>query len=80
MFPENTAQNSGCSGCSLIIIFNFLFGGFLCDYCLWAILGKNIHWIGDILIGLFAGEVLFPVAIICFLLKLFGVETPFVGG
>jgi hypothetical protein len=77
---ENTARSSGCGGCLVVILFNFLFGGFLSDYCLWSIIGVNIHWFGDILIGLVAGEVLLPIAIVCFILRLFGVQAPFVGG
>lgn len=78
---KNQTANGGCGGCVLVVLlFNLLLGGFLCDYCLYSILGKNIHWFGDILIGLFAGEVLFPIAIICFLLRLFGLEAPLIGG
>jgi len=46
-FMEDPKQG-GCCGCiAVFIVFNLLFGGFLFDYCLYSILGKNIHWLGD---------------------------------
>lgn len=71
-------NQGGCGGClTVVFVFNLLFGGFLFDYCLYSILGKNIHWVGDVLCGLFLAEACFPVAIVCFILRLFGVEAPF---
>ena len=71
-------KQGGCCGCiAVFFVFNLLFGGFLFDYCLYSILGKNIHWLGDMLCGLVLGEVCLPLAIVCFILRLFGVEAPF---
>lgn len=59
----------GC-GC-LILLLNLLLGGWSVDYLL-QFLGKNIHWIGDVLIGLVIGQFTIPIALVIWLLQLFG--------
>lgn len=57
-------------GC-LILLLNLLLGGWSVDYLL-QFLGKNIHWIGDVLIGLVIGQFTIPIALVIWLLQLFG--------
>jgi len=71
----------GCGGCiTAILVVNLTLGGFCFDYCLQFIFGKDIHFMGDIICGLFLGELAIPAAVICFVLNLFGIEAPLVGG
>lgn len=63
-----TLVNCGC-----LLIFNLLIGGWSVNYLLDAFLGKTIPFIGAALIGLVAGEVSVPVAIVVWLLRLFNV-------
>jgi len=60
-------------GLNLSIILGYLaLMGWSVDYILsW--LSKDIPFIGDMVIGLFAGTVSIPVAIVGYILKLFGV-------
>lgn len=65
-----TKDEMNVSGC-LILLLNLLLGGWSVDYLL-QFLGKNIHWIGDVLIGLIAGQFTIPIALVIWLLQLFG--------
>ena len=68
----------GC-GCMIsILVANLSLGAFATDYSLWYILGKNIPWYGDMLIGLVAGEITMPLMFICFILRTCGVDAPLV--
>jgi hypothetical protein len=61
-------------GCFLVIaLFNFLVGAWSVNYLLLVFLGKTIPFLGAALIGLFAGEISIPTAIVVWLLKVFGV-------
>lgn len=71
-----TSSFGGC-GCT-ILLFNLLLGGWSVDYCLNAILGKNIPWYGDVIIGLFTAEVSVPLAIVLWILSLFGIHFPII--
>ena len=67
---------TGC-GCG-VLAFNVAFGGWLFDYCLWNIIGKNVPWYADLIAGLFCGQFALPCAVVVWILKLCGVDTPFV--
>jgi hypothetical protein len=63
----------------IIIAFNLLVGGLLFQYVLYSILGKDIHWIGDVLIGSIPGSYcyylcpptsLWPGSAICAMIKI----------
>ncbi|MGP1666954.1 MAG: hypothetical protein ACTS5I_13780 [Rhodanobacter sp.] len=62
-----------------ILFVNFVLGWFFVDYSLMSILGKDIPFYADLLIGMVLGSAAFPVAIVCWVLRLFGVEAPFIG-
>lgn len=56
----------------VLLVVNILFGGWCVDAILsW--FSKDIPFIADCVIGLFAGEIVIPVAIVGELLKVFGV-------
>ena len=77
---EEAKLFGGCFGCvGAILLVNLTIGGICFDYCLKFIFDKDIHWVGDVICGLFLGELAIPAAIICFILNLFGVEAPLVG-
>lgn len=63
----------------IILIFNITVGALCVDYSLGAIAGVDVPLIADILIGLVAGQVVIPLAIVCFILSACGVVTPFFG-
>lgn len=61
-----------CAQIVLIMLFNLICGMMSVNYILgW--FGKNIPWVGDMVIGLFVAEISVPVAVIGWVLKLFGV-------
>lgn len=73
---ENNVATAGC-GCFLItVIINLLIGGFCFDYTVWFIINKDFPWYVDAICGLIGGELFVPLAIICFILNMFGVQHP----
>ena len=67
--PEIDLQ---CGCMLLLLVINLLAGGWSVNYILLAFLGKTIPFWGAALIGLFAGEISIPAAIVISLLKFFG--------
>lgn len=62
----------GYCGCWVIILLlNLALGGWSVDLIL-SLFDKDIHWIGDVLIGLVIGQFTIPIAIVIWLLQLFG--------
>lgn len=63
----------------LVILFvNLLLGGMSVNYCLSSFMGKTVDFWVATLAGLFLAEITIPLAIVCWLLRLCGVETPFI--
>ena len=61
-------------GCALILVaFNIFVGGWSVNYLLMAFAAKTIPFFWAAAIGLFAGEISVPVAIVVAILKHFGV-------
>lgn len=61
-----------------VIVVNATLGGIAFNYALASLMGKNIPWIADAIIGLFLGEITIPVALICWVIRLCGVPAPFI--
>jgi hypothetical protein len=71
---ENKSGATVNCGCFLLaLIINLLAGSWSVNYLLYFFLEKTIPFVGAMLIGLFAGEVTIPVAIVIVLLKWFKV-------
>ncbi len=66
----NFIANCGCI--ILILLVNFIVGTWSVNYLLLEFAGKTIPTIGAFVIGLFAGEITVPAAIIVWILKAFG--------
>lgn len=65
-------------GCWLsLFAFNLTLGGVCFDYALYSILGKDAPWWADVLVGMVTAQVTVPVAAICWIARLAGVEAPF---
>ena len=65
-------EKAGCGVVLFILLLNVTIGAWSVDYILnW--FSRDIPWIGDAVIGLFVGELSIPVAIIGWILQLFGV-------
>ena len=71
MRREEGIANLSC--CLLVFVLNLLVGGWSVNYLLEFFLNRTIPFIGAALIGLVAGEITFPVAIVIAILKFFGV-------
>lgn len=71
MEKETTGISCGCA--VLAIVFNLFVGGWSVNYLLAFFLGKTIPFIGAALIGLVAGEISVPVALVIWALRYFGV-------
>lgn len=66
-------------GCLLsVLALNLTIGGLCFDYVFYSIFGKDIPWYGDAVAGLFLGEVAIPATVICWIVRLCGIEAPFV--
>lgn len=72
----------GCrlTGCLGILVFNLALGSFAFQYSLWSIFAKDVPWYADMIAGLFLGEFVVPLAVLCWIVRLCGVEVPFVTG
>lgn len=71
---SDSSSNVATCGCGVLLVLGNLFlGGWSVNYLLLFFLGKTIPFIGAALIGLFAGEISFPVACVVALLRYFGV-------
>jgi hypothetical protein len=71
-----TQNESGLAqlGCCLgIVIINLTIGSWSVNYLLNFFLEKTIPWIGAALIGLVAGEITVPVALVVWILNIFGI-------
>jgi hypothetical protein len=74
-YRSSSSDTGGLScGCTiLIVIVNLIVGTWSVNYLLLEFLGKTIPTIAALLIGLVAGEVTIPSAIVVWILKTFGV-------
>jgi len=70
---SGTATTIKCGCVILMLLFNLLFGGWSINYLLAFFIGKTIPFIGAVLIGIIAGEVSIPIAVVIWLLVAFGV-------
>jgi hypothetical protein len=64
---------ASCGCWLLLVVFNLLVGGWSVNYLLSFFLEKTIPFVGAMLIGLFAGEISVPVAVVIAMLKWFGI-------
>ena len=64
---------TSCGSLLLVLLFNLFIGGWSVNYLLNFFLGKTIPFIGAAVIGLVAGEISVPVAVVVALLRAFGV-------
>lgn len=69
-----------CGGCGRfgVLFINITLGALCFDYCLYSLTGKDIPWYGDILCGLFFGEIAIPFALLCLILRMF-LDVPILG-
>jgi hypothetical protein len=71
---QSTESSIASCGCGiLLILFNLFIGGWSVNYLLQFFLAKTISFFGAMLIGLFAGELTVPTAIVIVLLRWFKV-------
>lgn len=55
-----------------------LIGSLSFQYSLKSIFGHNIPWYADIIAGLFFGWATIPISVVCLVIRLCGVEVPFI--
>jgi len=77
-YPRHTSIFSGCGCILLILAINLTLGAYCFNYCLGVIWGTQLSFGLAILGGLFLGEIAIPAAVICWLITLSGVATPFI--
>ncbi len=73
---STTSVNCGCL--ILVILINVTIGAYAFAYCLDSFFAKDASGAVDIIGGLVLGEIVIPLAILCWILKVCGVETPFI--
>lgn len=70
-------NDNGCAGLLGFLFAVFILGPFSANYAVDSIFGRDFHWYIDLLISVFTGGTIHLVAFVCFVLRLFGAETPF---
>jgi hypothetical protein len=66
-------------GCWLaLLVFNLSLGGVCFDYALSSIVAKDVPWYVDAIAGFLTAQITVPVAVICWVLRLAGVDAPFI--
>ena len=70
---DDTSIGLQCGCGILILIINIIIGTWSVNYLLLTLAGKTIPLIGAILIGMVAGELTIPAAIVVWLLKFFSI-------
>lgn len=76
-----SSDNEGLGGCLGLLIYigvSVTLGGYCFGYILETVFGKNVPWYADALGGLVLSSLAVPGAIICWILTLAGVATPFI--
>ena len=48
------------------------------EYSLWCLIGKDIPWYGDLAGGVVCNAFILPVALACWILRLCGIDAPFI--
>lgn len=78
---ELTKEQEGCAYC-LLGACVLTCRAIAFDYALTSIVGKAIPWYGDVVGGFVGWKFTIPVGLICWLLRLCGVDAPFwnIGG
>lgn len=74
---KTNAETTVVAGC-LLLLFNMTIGGMCFAYSLFSVFGKDIPWYGDFIAGLFLGQFAFPLMVICWIIRLCGVQAPFI--
>lgn len=78
---NSTSADHGCGvtcGCLIILlILNLTLGAVCVQYDLYSLWGAELPWYGNVGIGLVAGEVAVPIAIVCWIVRQCGVDAPF---
>jgi len=78
---RGAAEGEACGSCGCaiaILICNLLLGGVTVNYCLESFIGKTVDFVWAAIAGLFLGEISLPLAVVCWLLRICGLHTPFV--
>lgn len=72
MTDEGTIAGCGCFIWIAVIAFNVTIGAMAVNYLIATWLHTDISTVGDVVIGLFTGELAVPAAIVTWLLRYFG--------
>lgn len=68
----------GACGCFVFVwLFFAMIGGWLFQYSLYSITGKDAPWWADVIGGIVLSGFLVPLAVLCWILRLAGVDVPF---
>ena len=74
-------SSDGCTSCgclSVIFLVNVIFGAVSVNYCLESFLNKTVDFWIALIVGLFLGEFTIPLAIVCWILRSCGIQSPFI--
>jgi hypothetical protein len=63
-------------GCLWVAI--FAIGGYMFDYSLMSITGRDVPWWADVIGGIATNGFLLIVTVLCWIARLAGYETPFI--
>lgn len=74
------SNSSGGAGCLIIValvVGGLAVGGLCFDYSLYSITGLDAPWYMDVIAAPLTGEMVVPVAVVCWVVRSCGVEAPF---
>lgn len=75
---HRTSTTAPC-GCYLAyIVFALSLGAFCFDYILYSVFGKDVPWYADMIAGLVMSSITVPLAVVCWIVRLCGIDAPFV--
>lgn len=69
----------GCAQLIAYAVISLVLGAPCFDYWLYSVFGKNIPWYADCVVGFALGPLNITAAIVCWIIRLCGIETPFIG-
>lgn len=61
-----------------LVVAVFALLGLCFDYSLFSIIGKDVPWWADVIGGIVTNGFIFITAVLCWILRLAGVEAPFI--
>lgn len=77
---SSAAGARGCGCVAMYFVATAVLGRISVNYLLESLIGKTVPFLPAAIVGFFLGGVTIPGALVCWILRLCGIHTPFFGG